>query len=140
MVTSGPASPAAKVEAFAAGEIEEHLVDARDLRDGRVPLGDATHARRVVAVEAVARRQVHGLRRELEGALERHARAHAERANLVARRRDDAALPGTPADDHGLSDQARIEQPLDRHEERVQVQAADARRRESHLMRIVSLS
>ena len=122
IVKSGPASPVGEVEPFAARKIEEHLVDARDLRDGRVPLGDPPHAAGVVTVHAMPRRKVDRVRRELRRLLHRHAGPHAERAHLVARRSDDTALSGQPADDDGFADETRIEEPLDRHEKRVQVQ------------------
>jgi hypothetical protein len=55
-----------------------------------------------------------------------------ERAHLVARRRHHAALSRPSTNDDGVADEPRLEHPLDRHEKRVEVQTADARRGESH--------
>jgi len=65
--------------------------------------------------------------RALRRLADRHPRAHAERARLVARRGHDAATAATPTDDDRHAAQARIEQPLDRHEERVEIEAAHPR-------------
>jgi len=58
---------------------------------------------------------------------DREAGANAERARFVARGDDDAATALVPADDDGLPAERGIDQPLDRHEERVEIEAADAR-------------
>jgi hypothetical protein len=124
--------PGQLIQAFAAREVEEHFVDARDLGNRSVPLSDAPNAVGVVPINAVARRQEDGVRCELGGASERDAGADAIRTHFVARRGHHAALPRMTPDDDRFAVEARIEQPLDRHEEGVEVEAADARRRESH--------
>jgi hypothetical protein len=48
-----------------------------------------------------------------------------ELADLVAASGDHSPVARQGADDHRLADQARIEQPLDRDEEGVEVEAAD---------------
>jgi len=105
------------------------LVDARRDHDRAEPLDDLAGAVRVVAVELVVARQEHGVaRRELGRVADRHAGANAERARLVAARRDDAGTIALAADDDRPIVQARIEQALHRYEERVEIEAADPRR------------
>ncbi|MFN8093850.1 MAG: serine/threonine-protein kinase [Vicinamibacteria bacterium] len=58
----------------------------------------------------------------------RHPGADAERPHLVAGRRDHAPR-ARAAHDHGPAHEARVEQALDRHEERVEVETAQARLR-----------
>ena len=66
------------------------------------------------------------LRAEPHGARHRHRRAHAERARLVARRRDDAALVGVAADGDRLAAQRRVVALLDGRVEGVHVDVEDA--------------
>ena len=115
----------APVEALAAGEVEEHLVDAGHQHDRRVAPGDVAHALRVAAVGVAARRQIDGVRRQLPGLDQRHAGLHAQPAHLVAGRGHHAARARLAAHDDGLALQRRIEDALDRNEKRVEVQAAD---------------
>src|SRR5438094_899863 len=58
---------------------------------------------------------------------DRNAGADAERARLVARRGDDAPPAFAAADHHRFSAERRIEEALDGHEERVEIDAADPR-------------
>ena len=58
----------------------------------RIAPRDLAHGARVGLVGVVARRHVDGVRRQARRGEQRHARAHAERAHLVAARGDDAAL------------------------------------------------
>ena len=64
----------APVQALAAGEVEEHLVDAGDQHGRRVAPGDVAHALRVAAVGVAAGRQIDGVRRQLPRLDQRHAR------------------------------------------------------------------
>jgi hypothetical protein len=117
------------VQALAAAEVQVELVDARGLDLGRAAHEHVAHPARVRRVDAVAGRQVDRPRRQPHRLADRHARAHAERAHLVAARGDHAAVAGRRADDHRLALERRVEQPLDRHEERVEIEARDAGRR-----------
>jgi hypothetical protein len=104
------------------------LVDARGDHDRAEAIDDLARAARVVGVLLVMPGHEHGVGGgALRRIADRHAGAHAERANLVARRRDDATAAATTTDDDRLPAQARIEQALDRHEERVEIEAAHPR-------------
>jgi hypothetical protein len=122
-------APVTAIETLAAAEVDVVLVDARRDDDRAIALDDVARALRVRGVLlAVARHEDGVLRGELRRFADGHARAHAERARLVAGGRDDAASPATTTDDDGLTAQARIEQTLDGHEERVEIEAAHPRR------------
>ena len=62
-----------------------------------------------------------GLRAEPVGGAERHGGVDAELARGVGRGRDDAALIGLSADDHGLAFERRVEELFDGDEEGVHV-------------------
>src|SRR5687768_4798596 len=97
------------VETFATREVEEHFVDARDLRDRRVVFGNRAYLRGVVPVKTVPGRQVDRAWRTPRRFGERHARAHSERARLVAARRDHTTLPWQAAHHDRLTHQARVQ-------------------------------
>ncbi len=62
-----------------------------------------------------------GVRAQTGGGAERHGGVHAELAGGVGGGRDNAALVGLPADDHGLAFERRVEELFDGDEEGVHV-------------------
>ena len=118
------------VKPLAAREVQEHLVDAGDQHRRSEATRDLADAFRVGAVDLVSRGQIDRVRRELARLHQRHARLHAEPSYLVAGRGDHAAASRLTADDNRFALERRIEQALDRHEERIEIQAADPGRRQ----------
>ncbi|HSS02973.1 MAG TPA: hypothetical protein VLM79_38185 [Kofleriaceae bacterium] len=118
----------APIHPLAAAEVDVVLVDAGGDDDRAVALDDLSRAIGVIGVlVAVPGHEDRVGGRALGGLSDRHPRAHAERAHLVARRRHDAAAAAAPTDDDRPPAQAGIEQALDGHEERVEIDAAQPR-------------
>jgi hypothetical protein len=115
------------IERLAAMEVDVLLVDARRDDDRTEALDNLASAARIGRVVLVVAGHEDRAGRERSRFSDRDARSDPEGARLVARGRDDAAPALVPSDDDGLVAKARIEQPLDRHEERVEVEAADPR-------------
>ena len=98
------------------------------LEQRRVALEDRALPDRVRGATPVTRGQEDGVGGQAGGLRAGHARVHAERPDLVAGRGDHPALPAA-AYYHGLAHQARVQQALDRDEEGVEIEAAQAGRR-----------
>jgi hypothetical protein len=125
----------ASVQTLAPGQVEEHLIDARDHHRGRVTARDLPYPFGVFAVRVAAGRQIDRVGCELAGLDQRHARLHAESSHLVARGRDHSAATGPTANDDRLALERRVEHTLDRHEESVQIEAADPGQRQRPRLR-----
>ena len=115
------------IERLASVEVDVLLVDARGDHDGAEALDDLARAARVPSILVVMSGHEHGVRREGRRVADRHARVDAVRPRFVARRGDDAASSSSTPDDDRFSLQRGIDQAFDRHEKRVEIEAANAR-------------
>ena len=113
-------------EALRAGDVEEGLVERDTLDERRERVEDVVDAPAVVGVDVVATRHEDGVGAQATGAHRRHRRPDAVGAGLVGAGRDHASV-ARATDDDRLALQRRIEQDLDRREERVHVDVQDRR-------------
>jgi hypothetical protein len=107
-------------------EVDERLVGrgALDPSAGREKHGGDLFAEAAVSVEVPAAED--GERAQLPGPREGLARPDPGRARLLARRGHDAHAVPVAADDDRAPAEGRVEAPLDRDEERVEVDVQDA--------------
>src|SRR6185295_19228731 len=111
------------------GHVEIGLVERERLDQRGRRMQDLHHPLGRLAIFLEVRPDDDELRAEAYRARHRHRRAHAERARLVACRRDHAARLGRSAHHHRLAAQLRVIAHLHRRVERVHVDVDDAARR-----------
>ncbi len=105
----------------AAGGVEKRFVERERLHQRRHVTKDRHHLSRHLDVALEVRRHPDRAGTEAERAAHRHGGACPEHARLVRRRRDDAAILGAAADEHGLAAQLRVVELLDGREEGVEI-------------------
>ena len=108
-----------------AGDIQEGFVDGDRLEQRRVLAEDRHHLARHLGVAAAMARDEDGLGAEAQRLGGGHGGVDAELARLVGRGSDHPAHLGPAAHDDRHADQRGIVQPLDRHEEGVEVDVED---------------
>ncbi len=109
------------VQALGAGEIHVGFVDRCHVHLRREALEDFVDLARVFAIARGVAVDEDGVRAEPGSGAERHGGVDAEFAGCVGGGRDNAALVGLSADDHGLADERGIEEFFDGDEEGVHV-------------------
>jgi hypothetical protein len=107
-----------------AGHVEERLVEADPLHEGRVAAEDLEDLGADLAVAGVAARQEQRVRAQAPGVRRRHGREDAVGTGLVRRGRHHAPAARSAHDD-GPTPQLRPVEQLDRHEEGVHVDVED---------------
>ena len=108
-----------------AADVQEGFVDGDRLEQWGVLAEDGHDLARHLGVAAALARDEHDLGAEAQRLGRGHGRVDAELARLVGRGGDHPAHLGPAADDHRHADQRGVVEPLDRHEEGVEVEVED---------------
>ncbi len=109
-------------------QVDERLIQAQRLHQGRQRVQQLHHRLTHLAVEGEARIEIRGVGAQAPRLSGGHRRTDAEDPGLVRRRGDHPARPD-PADHHGLPAQTRLGRLFGGREEGIHVQMQDRRRR-----------
>src|SRR6185312_5162507 len=94
-------------QCLALGDVEIRLIQREALDERRDLMKHPENLPRYLAVALHPGGNANGVRAEAQRRMHRHGRAHAESADLVARRRDHSA-PAGPSDDDWFADELRV--------------------------------
>ena len=113
------------VQALGARHIQIGFVDGGHLHQRREAVEHFVNAAGILAIALRVAVDEDGLRAQLVRGAQRHGGVDAELPRRVGGSGDDAALVGTPADDHGLVLERGIVELFHRDEERVHIDVED---------------